>query len=83
MAEKKVHKKEVPNKAEPTPQVKKIRDLRSTGCSLREIAERLNISRKEVETVLESPTDKFMKDAGKSAGKVLNKVGEKVFKKGK
>ena len=52
MAEKKVHKKEVPNKKEPTPQVKKIKDLRGTGCSLREIAEQLKISRKEVERVL-------------------------------
>ena len=52
MAEKKVHKKEVAVKAEPTPQVKKIKDLRSTGISLREIAERLNISRSEVEKVL-------------------------------
>ena len=82
MTEKKVHKKETPNKKEKTPQEKKIRDLRSTGCSLREIAEQLKISRKEVEAVLESPTDKFMKDVGKSAGKVLNKIGEKVFKKG-
>ena len=52
MSEKKVHKKEVPNKKEKTPQEKKIRDLRSIGCSLREIAEHLKISRKEVERVL-------------------------------
>ena len=29
MAEKKVHKKEAPNKTEPTPQVKKAKDLRT------------------------------------------------------
>ncbi len=52
MAEKKVHKKEKPNKKEATPQEKKIKDLRSTGCSLREIAEKLKIARKEVERVL-------------------------------
>lgn len=38
--------------AQDTPQVKKIRDLRSTGMSLREIAEKLNIQRSAVEEVL-------------------------------
>ncbi len=35
-----------------SPQEKKILDYRSTGMSLREIAEKLNISRKKVESVL-------------------------------
>jgi len=52
MAEKKIHKKEAPNETEPTPQEKKIKDLRGTGLSLREISEKLNISRKKVEEAL-------------------------------
>lgn len=35
-----------------TPQEKKIKDLRSTGLSLREIAEKLKISRSQVEDAL-------------------------------
>ncbi len=35
-----------------TPQEKKARDMRSTGLSLREIAERLKISRKKVEELV-------------------------------
>lgn len=35
-----------------SPQVKKIRDLRSTGMSLREIAEKLKITRLQVEKAL-------------------------------
>ena len=38
--------------AQETPQVKKIKDLRSTGLSLREIAERLKIKRIDVENAL-------------------------------
>lgn len=49
MAEKKVHKKEVAVKKEPTPQKKKARDMRASGLSLREISENLNIPRKQVE----------------------------------
>ena len=74
MAEKKVHKKEVAVKAEPTPQVKKIHDLRSTGISLREISELLNISRVEVEKVL---SVKPKVEAVKSTPK------KSFFKKGK
>jgi len=52
MAEKKVHKKEASNKPEPTPQVKKARDMRNAGHSLNEIAQKLKISRKDVEALL-------------------------------
>ena len=40
-----------------SPQEKKIIDLRSTGLSLREIAEMLKISRDEVEKALAGPGD--------------------------
>ena len=80
MAEKKVHKKEEPNSKEPTPQKKKAVDMRSSGLSLNEISEKLNIPRKQVEELVSSSTDKLMKAAGKSAGKVLDKTGEKVTK---
>lgn len=55
MAEKKVHKKEKPNVTEPTPQVKKAKDLRGAGHSLHEISEMLNIPRKRVEEILTKP----------------------------
>ncbi len=56
MAEKKVHKKEKPNKVEPTPQEKKAVDMRKSGLSLREISENLNIPRKEVEVLVAGVT---------------------------
>ena len=74
MAEKKVHKKETPNPKEPTPQVKKIHDLRSTGIGLRDIAERLNISRSEVEKVL---------SVKPKVEEVKAKAKKSFFKKGK
>lgn len=73
MAEKKIHKQEKPNKVELTPKEKKAKDLRDSGLSLREIAEKLNISRKEVEGML-SPNVVI---------KVINKSEEKSEKKGK
>ena len=44
-----------------TPQVKKIKDLRASGSSLREIAEKLKISRKVVEDALKQPEVKISK----------------------
>ena len=66
MAEKKVHKKETPNPKEPTPTNKKAVDMRKSGLSLNEISEKLNISRKEVETVLAiKPKVEVKKDEAK------------------
>lgn len=74
MAQKKIHKQEAPNKKEPTPQVKKIKNMRDTGMSMREIAEMLNVSRKVVEQALAiKPKDDFIKNAGKAAGKAKGK----------
>ncbi|MCK4818740.1 hypothetical protein KA005_23410 [bacterium] len=59
MAERKVHKQELPNKKEPTPTEKKAKDLRAAGHSLNEIAEMLNISRKVVEGILAAKKSGF------------------------
>ena len=52
-----------------TPQQKKAIDMRSTGMSLREIAEKLNIQRRQVEVLLE---------VGITATKEEEKVEEEV-----
>jgi DNA-binding transcriptional MerR regulator len=58
MGEKKKHKEEKRNKKEPTPTEKKIRDLRATGMSLNEIAQKLNIPRKQVEAPFSKDLEK-------------------------